>query len=386
MACSVPSLPESAVNILDFGAVSDAYEDTAFIQAAIDATPWGGTLYIPAGYYLINPDYGGIWLHSNMTFLMDEEAVLQAMPSSLGYYTVVSLDGVKNVTVSGGTIRGERDDHIGTTGEWGMAIAVWNSENIVISNLCTRDAFGDGIYIADEPIFGLFTRNVQVCYVVSENNRRSGLSVVGANGVVIENSRLSWSHGTAPQSGIIIEPGSGQNVYNVFVRENIITNNSGYGIYADGVDGINDSTIVQQSIISNNGTYGIRLAKTTRSYISRNLIENNGGDSPYQAGISFVDALNSSFERNSIRDNKVINRRGIMIGYGRTTGVRIVGNDICILDSDLTVLDYSLDKNAVESDTTYCERDAHLAPDVSPIEPLGMHINCSVFIAPLLLN
>ena len=367
-ACIVPEIPEGALNILNFGAISDNIDDTASIQAAIDATPIGGTLYVPAGTFLINPDDLGVWLHSDMKLLMHDEAILQATPSSLPYYTVVSLDGIKNVTVSGGTIRGERDQHIGNIGEWGIAIAIWNSENIVLSHLTTRDSFGDGIYIADEPEFGQITRNISVCNVISDNNRRGGISVVGARDVLIESSKFSGSNGIAPETGIILEANHGKSLYNIKVQNSRIINNSGYGIYLDGVDGPNDFTTIEHSTISNNGSYGIRVAGTDESYISHNLIENNGVGQQFCSGINLYYARNSSVERNSIRDNETTNRSGVVIDFGESSGVEIVDNDICIIDELNTVLDFSLEKNTVKSGNTYCERDAHVTPYFVPLE------------------
>ena len=359
LACSVPELPGNAVNILDYGATSNAFDDTVSIQAAVDATPEGGTLYVPPGYFLVNPDNGGIWLHSNMTLLLAEGAILQALPSNKPWYSVVVLSNVENVTVAGGTIRGERYDHVGSEGEWGHVLGIWSSRNIFISNVNIKDAFGDGIYIADNPDTGGFTKNVNMCNVVSDNNRRAALSVVGADGVIVDKCRFSRTNGTAPQTGIIIEPDPGQSVSNVTVRNSQVINNLGYGIYVDALEGWVGSNAIENCSIVNNGTDGINIVQAIKTRIIRNFIENNGGDHLWMAGIKLQEALGSHVEWNNIRDDEKINRRGLVIGYGESTGERIIGNDICTLVSALALLDFSDDRKAKLDRNTYCKRDGH---------------------------
>ncbi len=359
IACTMPELPDDAINIIDYGATDNNFDDTASIQAAIDATPFGGTLYVPPGYFLINPEGGGIWLHSNMTLLLASDAVLQAIPSNKESYAVVVLADVENVTIAGGAIRGERNDHVGDTGEWGHVLGIWSSENIVISNVNIKDAFGDGIYISDNSSAGQFTKNVNICNVVSDNNRRAALSIVGADGVVIDSCRFSQTNGTAPQTGIIIEPDPGQSVGNVTVRNSRIISNLGYGFYIDALEGWVGFTAIDNCIVSNNGSDGINIVKATGTRISRNYIENNGSNYLWMAGIKLQEALQAHVEWNSIRDNMKTNRRGIVVGYGESTGVRLIGNDICTLVSALALLDFSDDQKAVKDRNTYCQHDAH---------------------------
>ncbi|MEP3046121.1 MAG: glycoside hydrolase family 28 protein [Roseibium sp.] len=63
------------VNIQDFGANSALEDNQTAIQAAIKAVPVGGTLRIPAGRYFSGP----LFLKSNLTVLLDKDAVLAAI-------------------------------------------------------------------------------------------------------------------------------------------------------------------------------------------------------------------------------------------------------------------------------------------------------------------
>ncbi len=61
------------LNVRSFGAVGDGVcDDTAALQAAVAACPADGTVYVPAGTYLVHP----VFLKSSMTLLIEEGAVL----------------------------------------------------------------------------------------------------------------------------------------------------------------------------------------------------------------------------------------------------------------------------------------------------------------------
>lgn len=73
------------LNVLDFGAVGDGVtDDTAAIQAAIDALPAGsGAVYLPSGLYLVDPAVG-IDLVSGMTLFGDGRANTQLVAKPVG--------------------------------------------------------------------------------------------------------------------------------------------------------------------------------------------------------------------------------------------------------------------------------------------------------------
>ncbi|NUS38013.1 MAG: hypothetical protein HOQ02_03195 [Lysobacter sp.] len=73
----------TVVSVRDTGAVGDGiHDDTAAIQAAINALPvTGGTVFVPAGTYLIDTTKK-INLRSLMLLSLDTNAVLKAKTSS----------------------------------------------------------------------------------------------------------------------------------------------------------------------------------------------------------------------------------------------------------------------------------------------------------------
>jgi polygalacturonase len=73
-------------NILDYGAKADeAFNNTKFIQAAINACSPGGTVYIPKGRFVS----GALFLKSNMTLYIEEGAVLKGSVDTTDYLPLI---------------------------------------------------------------------------------------------------------------------------------------------------------------------------------------------------------------------------------------------------------------------------------------------------------
>lgn len=99
------------VKATDYGAVGDGKTvNTAALQKAIDATPTGGVLELPAGTYVA----GALTLKSNMTLQLDKGAVLQSslapedFPLTNGRYdSLLAARGIENLRIVGeGTLNG----------------------------------------------------------------------------------------------------------------------------------------------------------------------------------------------------------------------------------------------------------------------------------------
>ena len=127
------------VNAKDHGARGDgSTDDTAAMQKSVSAVAGtGGTLLVPPGVYMIDASRG-VLLQSQMSLTLESGAVLRAIPNDLKNSRVVLVNGVESVNISGGTIEGERDAHLGTTGEWGNGIEIRNSKNISIDRVAVR--------------------------------------------------------------------------------------------------------------------------------------------------------------------------------------------------------------------------------------------------------
>jgi len=141
-----------------------------FNEALIWANRQGyNTFYVPAGTYLVSKGESEtdpnarINLVSNMTFLMDDEVVIQKETNGYEIYSTLFLGSeVENVTIRGGTLRGDRETHDYTqkgdftegSHEWGNGINTNGARNVVIDSVKIEKFTGDGIEIGGSTIYG----------------------------------------------------------------------------------------------------------------------------------------------------------------------------------------------------------------------------------------
>jgi polygalacturonase len=225
--------------VADFGARGDGRtDDTDAFNNAVWYLPSGGTLCVPSGVYLVNA-LKSVHLKASMTLWMAPDAVLRAIPNDQQQYAIVRIWKQSGVVMYGGVIEGERKQHRGTTGEWGMGIDVRGSSRITIRQVQVRDCWGDGILIAgfddrtyiDPATDSPYSENVDIVDVVADGNRRQGVSLISGRNVAFIRPWLGNTAGTPPAAGIDIEPDlPTQSVANVHVIDAVTRNNQGPGI------------------------------------------------------------------------------------------------------------------------------------------------------------
>lgn len=297
-ACIPVPVAPGVINVKTqpYGAKGDgATDDTAAIQRAIRAAAGSfRTVLIPKGTYMINPtaDSGrnGLLLGSRMTLRLAPEAVLKALPSSSESYSILVASRVSDVKVIGGTLLGERSAHKGTTGEWGMGLTLYNARNVTVQDVTARECWGDGFYIAAD------SRQISLCRVTADHNRRQGLSITGANGVLVSHSTFENTGGTPGESGLDIEPNRGDTVCNVLITGCTVRNNGGEGI-ASGVP------------FSHTGLSFVRDIVIDGNTVSGNGRNRIGKDVPN--GIALSNSSGTRVTNNHCRDNL---GRGILLG------------------------------------------------------------------------
>jgi hypothetical protein len=214
------------INIKDYGAVGDGVTDaTAAIRTCLNL---GGNIYFPDGTYLVDTQTE-LAVLSNTKLIFAPNAVITMKPTSLGSYSIFALRNITNVSITGGSLIGDRLTHTGTTGQFGFAITIDNSSNITVDGTKVSNCWGDGIYVGGGTgVNG--SANVKINYVTSDNNRRQGMSIINVNGIVVSNSSFTNTNGSSPQSGIDIEPNAGNLVDNILLQNIYLNNNSGNGI------------------------------------------------------------------------------------------------------------------------------------------------------------
>ncbi len=204
--------PAKCLNVVDFGAIPyDGEDDQAAINAAIETAAlmpeYDYTVYVPEGYYNIEVGFGpAIKLKDNVKLIMDNMAVLHVNATNQEEYSVISIKDAKNVLVQGGQLEGGRDRHVGTTGQWGYGVVVGTlAESVEIRDMIIYDNWGDGIYIyssiPDDP-----PNDIHIVNCDLYNNRRSNISVIDADDLLIEDCVIDSANGHAPMSGVNLEP------------------------------------------------------------------------------------------------------------------------------------------------------------------------------------
>ena len=201
-ACTPPPASTLVVNVKDKGAKGDGQtDDTAAIQAAIDAIGGTkGTVLVPKGVYMIDAVDNRLHLKDDMTLKLADGAVLKAIPNDAKKYSLLTISGVSNIWVIGGTLEGERDQHKGKGGEWGYGLRIGKgAKHVTVSNLVSKKMWGDGFYVQD-------AEDVRFCGVTADANRRQGLSIIQADGLLVLNSVFKNTHGTRPAPASISSP------------------------------------------------------------------------------------------------------------------------------------------------------------------------------------
>lgn len=321
-------------NVKDAGAKGDGVkDDTAAIQNALYSHD---SVYIPAGEYLIDADVS-LKPKSNQVLTLSPDAVLKAKPTATGYNNVIYIDGVNNVTVTGGQIIGDRHQHLGSSGEWGHGIFVrGGATNIFISDMHISDCWGDAIEIGgvlgEAPDDGVVIDNV-----IADGNRRQGLSITNAVNVVVKNSVFKNTSGTLPEAGIDIEPNYGCVTEDIHIENVHSYGNAGAGIDLAGFfdyKSFKNVTIVD-TLVENNGYAGFRMYNTESVYIADSISRDNyyyGMEIPY-------DVHNATFERVTFTEN--MDRGVSLVSYHQKTGL-----------SNLNFIDCEISNNSQRSGVT----------------------------------
>ena len=206
-----------------FGAKADGVtNDTAAINAAIEAVGNGGTVFFPDGAYLVketettvNNDRYAILVNGkeNLTLLFSSEAVIQHATSSSAFYRTILIKNSNEITVKGGTLIGDLDTHTpeykdgydGMINTHGYGIRMIDSTNLVIDGVELLKYYGDPLIICSEqnPYNGCQNVVIKNCRI--HDSARNGITVTSCQGLLVKNCEIYNITGAMPMAGIDIE-------------------------------------------------------------------------------------------------------------------------------------------------------------------------------------
>lgn len=189
---------------------------TQYLQKGIDLN---SKIILPNFPVLIN--FNGLKLKSNSAVLFQKNSKLILKPNSEELYGLIYIENVKNVEVYFANLEGDRDQHTGDKGEWGMGFFIRNAQNVKLYNPKVTKMWGDGIYIGN---LGVVSKNIEINYANIDNNRRNGISIIAGEKIDIKNTIISNTNGTIPEYGIDIEPNKSDDI----LKNIVLTNNTTY--------------------------------------------------------------------------------------------------------------------------------------------------------------
>jgi hypothetical protein len=301
--CAEAPASPLVVDVKQKGAKGDGQtDDTAAIQAAIDEIAGtGGTVFVPDGTYLVVTAAGKkrLALKSKMTLKLAKGATLKAIPNDSEKYSVLWISGVSNVTVTGGTLEGDREERKGKSGSWGMGIHInRGASHVTISGLTAKKMWGDGFYVQG-------AKDVTFCSVVADNNRRQGLSIIDAEGLVVLNSIFKNTRGTRPSAGIDFEPDDGeQKVTDVRIENSQFLDNEGPGILIAGKKGAVARVELTRNVFKGNRAIVVKNAPQVLSSAICNNRQVTTEAAPSQGLNSFVDPIDLVIHQNDCGEGR----------------------------------------------------------------------------------
>ena len=204
-------------------------DDTAALQAAIDSGVKTLVIDHMDGPWNVRPIKAPI---VDRKVVFEEGVTLLAKRGEyLGLRdSLLDLSGATNAILSGGTgatLRMWKADYLKPPyqkGEWRYALCVSNCRNVRVEGLRFEEAGGDGIMVSG-------AKDIVIRNIVSARNHRQGISVCDAENLLIEDSALIDTSGTAPSAGIDFEPDKGsERLKNIVMRRCRLDGNAGAGV------------------------------------------------------------------------------------------------------------------------------------------------------------
>lgn len=299
------------------GVTNDTDNINAIIQYA--KNNGGGKIYFPSGTYMIetaisNTTEKGIVIDGdNIHIELSDGAVLKAIPNQYPKYSILTFKDMKNGSVKGGKIIGDRIEHdytsISGTHEFGFGVHIYSAENITVEKCYISDLTGDCIEIwgRNNPTHGYVpSKFVTIKNCTLNMSRRNNISVVVGTDITISENIISnagesdgVNDGTDPKSGVDIEGGSNPSRINVI--NNIFTNNLGGSVIVFNGNEVNisgnisDQTIMYQYSSNTNISNNIlrNFKGTKRAGIEQTITSINPNTKGYMIPIGCKYEINS---------------------------------------------------------------------------------------------
>lgn len=293
-AAAVVAVPRSARATPDAGATTvyassfgfDPADATNALQAALDST----------ADVVVVDDVGADWFtrplflrRSNVTIVISEGVTVRAL---VGGYpklgdSLLTVDDQENVTIIGYRAQVIMNKPEYTAGEWRMCFSLRSVRNVLVEGITLAGSGGDGIYLGVSAINARaprFNSDITLRNVVLDNHRRNCLSVISADGLLIEGCAFTNADGTAPRAGVDFEPNkANERLSNIVLRDSVISGNASTQLVFAMMK--LDSTSAPVSILVE------RVLLGDQFYGNPQLMVNDGLTTPIRGEIEIRDVL-----------------------------------------------------------------------------------------------
>jgi Right handed beta helix region len=114
--------------------------------------------------------------------------------------------------------------------EWRHAVEIDGCARVLVAGILAESSGGDGVYIGRGDRH-TWCSDVELRDLVLHNHYRQGISVISAQGLLVENVEMSFTEGTPPGSGIDFEPNNAdERLFRCVLRNCVIHSNQGPAI------------------------------------------------------------------------------------------------------------------------------------------------------------
>ena len=211
----------------------DEVDSTAAIQGAIDSGAPKVVVPFVGKPWIIMP----ITLRGNLELVFEPGVLVLAKRGEYhgGGDSLFRATDCNDIVVRGygATLRMWKKDYQSPEykrAEWRMGLSFNGCRRVVVEGVRIESTGGDGLYLGTSG--GLrWCEDVVIRDCVSHDNHRQGLSVIGAQNLLVENCVFSGTRGTPPEAGIDLEPDSAEErLVNCVIRNCVFENNAGHAI------------------------------------------------------------------------------------------------------------------------------------------------------------
>lgn len=259
-------------------------------------------------------------VNSNTTLIIN--GTIQLKANDYTHYNILYVKG-ENISIRGqGAIIGDKPDHYGDKGEWGMGITVWQGRRVNMTDLTVKDCWGDCIYV------GGGSKNVTIenCYL--DNGRRQGISVTKADDVTISHCKISNVRGTKPEYAIDLEPNEGDRVRNVLIEHVEVYNCVGgfkATVYKDRRTRLVDNVRIRHCLLNVHQKVPIRLKRCTSVEIENCTINtSNALPAIFSEDVATLKVNNNNINIRKSALSTVMNAAKNALGKGEYKPIKVV--------------------------------------------------------------